>query len=86
MAELARIKPAAAPACPTCGQRLDGLDLDALSGGSEIRCPACGHAMRIPQAVLDRLRTQRDAQRADEGDTRSLLQRLWDFLRRIPWF
>lgn len=83
MAELARIKPAAAPACPTCGQRLDGLDLDALSGGSEIRCPACGHAMRIPQAVLDRLREQREAERAAEGGDRSFLARLRAFFSRL---
>lgn len=83
MAELARIRLAAAPACPNCRQRLEGLDLDALTGGSEIRCSSCGHAMRIPQAILDRLREQREAERAAEGGGPSWFARLVAFFSNL---
>lgn len=83
MAELARIDLGAAPACPNCRQRLEGLNLDELSGGSLVRCPSCGHAMRIPQAVLDRLLEQRQAARAAAGEDRSLRARLVAFFSRF---
>lgn len=64
MAQLARIDLVATPACPNCRKQVPDLDLDALAGGGEHQCLYCGHSMRVPKTVLDRLIAQREAARS----------------------
>lgn len=61
MAELARIIPAVAVACPNCRARLSDLPLDELAQGASYSCPECGDILRMPLAVLEKLIAQRDA-------------------------
>lgn len=66
MSQLAKVQTTAAPACPNCRNRVTDLDLDKLSGGAEHQCLLCGHHMRVPKALLDRLMAEREAARAEK--------------------
>lgn len=61
MSQLAKVATSSAPACPNCRNRVTDLDLDKLSGGAEHQCLFCGHQMRVPKALLDRLIAEREA-------------------------
>lgn len=83
MARLAQIKLAAAPACPTCRRPVVDLPLDDGPTG-EHQCSFCGNAMRIPEAIRQRLIEQRDQARAAEAaEKRSPWWRLLEQLRRL---
>lgn len=82
MAELAKLSLAAAPACPNCRERITNLDLDSMAPGDEHQCMACGHVLRIPGAVLERLIAQRDAELADAKPA-GLLERILEFFARL---
>lgn len=82
MERLARVDLAAAPACPNCRQRVTDLDLDELAGGAEHQCLFCGHFMRVPEALLQRLIAQRDAARASQAPV-SFWQRLSGFFASL---
>lgn len=83
MAEFAKVSLAAAPGCPNCKNRLSDLPLDELSPGDEYQCVFCGERIRIPKQVLDRLRAQRDALRAEHEQQKSVLTRIRNFFRRL---
>ncbi|MFN8613709.1 MAG: hypothetical protein U0931_39610 [Vulcanimicrobiota bacterium] len=61
MSRLAKIATSLAPACPNCRNQVTDLDLDQLSAGAEHQCLFCGHRMRVPKALLDRLIAEREA-------------------------
>ena len=61
MAELARIIPAVAVACPHCRARLSDLPLDELAQGASYDCPECGNTLRMPLQIVEKLIAQRDA-------------------------
>ena len=85
MAELAKIDLAIAPACPNCRQRILDMDLDKVADGAEHQCLFCGHCMKVPKSILDRLLVQRDAARA-AGATQgkgSMLARLAAFFSQL---
>ncbi|HIB68366.1 MAG TPA: hypothetical protein EYO33_25545 [Phycisphaerales bacterium] len=64
MAQIGRIDMGAAPACPNCRQRVTDLNLDEIANGAEHQCLFCGHFMRVPKSVIDRLIEQREKARA----------------------
>jgi hypothetical protein len=80
MAELAKVALASAPACPNCRNRITDLDLDGLAAGAEHQCLFCGHTMRVPKALLDKLLAQREAERVARKASRNWWQRLRDYL------
>jgi hypothetical protein len=67
VSQLAKVDLAAAPACPNCRQRVSDLNLDELAAGAEHQCLFCGHFMKVPKSILDRLVAQRDADRVAQG-------------------
>ena len=83
MSPLARITTASAPACPNCRNRID-LDLDKVAAGAEHQCLFCGHSLRVPKAILERLLAEREAARAaqppPQGGGGSLRRRV------LAWF
>jgi hypothetical protein len=83
MSQLAKVELVVAPACPNCRQRIADLNLDRLAGGAEHQCLFCGHFMKIPGSILERLLAQRDAARAAAPPRRSVLARLSDFVSRM---
>jgi predicted RNA-binding Zn-ribbon protein involved in translation (DUF1610 family) len=80
--QLARLNLAAAPACPNCRERITNLDLDNTEPGDEHQCLLCGHVLRIPGAVLERLRAQR-AELGDLEEPQGLLSRVMAWLRSL---
>lgn len=64
MSQLAKVELAAAPACPNCRNRVTDLDLDKLATNPEHQCLLCGHIMRVPKQILERLVAQREALKA----------------------
>ena len=83
MSELARIQVGIAPACPNCKQRVMDMDLDQLAAGAEHQCLLCGHSMRVPKAILDRLIAQRDEAIAAGAQPLTLLERAKAWLARM---
>jgi len=83
VSQLAKIATSAAPACPNCRNRVTDLDLDKLSGGAEHQCLFCGHQMRVPKVLLDRLIAERDAARAAEKRHDTLLGSIKRALSRL---
>lgn len=84
MAELAKVSVAAAPACPSCRNRLSDLPLDELAAGDEYQCLFCSEIIRIPQQVLDRLIEQREARRREEASQRpGLFGRFFAALKKL---
>lgn len=81
-AELAKVDVVATPACPNCRQRVSDLKLDQLAGGAEHQCLFCGHFMKVPKPILDKLIAQRDAARANAGGS-SFAERISAFFRRL---
>ena len=59
------------------------MDLDKLAGGAEHQCLLCGHLMKVPKPILDRLMAQRDAARAAGAEEGSVLAKLRAFFRRL---
>lgn len=83
MTQLAKVDVAAAAACPNCRQRVTDLKLDELAAGAEHQCLFCGHFMRIPKPILDRLIAQREAARAAGAQESSLFRRLAAFFSNL---
>lgn len=87
MAELARIIPAIAVACPHCRARLSELPLDELARGASYDCPECGNTLRMPPQIVEKLIAQRDALAAQfpEEETAAPFWRRW-FEAVRGWF
>lgn len=83
MAELAKLNLAAAPACPNCSERILDLNLEKVAAGAEHRCRNCGHTLRVPKAILDRLIAQRQAGLEPNSETESFLGRILAFFSRL---
>lgn len=83
MAQLAKLQLASAPACPNCRNRVTDLNLEALAEGGEHQCLFCGHTMRVPKQIVQRLIAERDAFLASQPPQASLWQRLRRFLGRL---
>ncbi len=83
MSQLAKIDVGIAPACPNCRQRVMDMDLDKLAAGAEHQCLLCGHSMRVPKAILDRLIAQRDAAIAAGAKPPSFFERAKLFFVRL---
>ncbi len=83
MGQLAKVDLAAAAACPNCRQRVTDLNLDQLASGAEHQCLFCGHFMRVPQTLIDRLLQQREAERAEQASKRSIFARLSAFFEGL---
>ena len=81
-AELAKVDVVATPACPNCRQRVADLKLDQLAAGAEHQCLFCGHFMKVPKPILEKLIAQRDAARASGGGS-SVLGRVSAFFSRL---
>lgn len=83
MSQLAKIDVGIAPACPHCRQRVVDMDLEKLAGGAEHQCLLCGHSMRVPKSIVDRLIAQRDLALAAGAKPPTLLKRIRAFLSRL---
>lgn len=83
MSQLAKIDVAIAPACPNCRQRVVDMDLEKVAGGADHQCLLCGHSMRVPKAILERLIAQRDAAIAAGAKPPGLLERMKVFVARL---
>ncbi len=59
------------------------MDLEKLAEGGTHQCLLCGHSMRVPRPILDRLIAQRDAAIAAGAKPPTLLERMKAFLTRI---
>lgn len=82
MKPLAKVDLVATPACPNCRQPVADLNLDQLAAGTEHQCLFCGHLMKVPRTILDRLIAQRDAAR-EQARQASPLARFRAFLARL---
>ncbi len=58
MAELARIKPQKAIACPGCRKVLPDFSVDEVVEGKP-RCPHCGQRIKLPDELIERAKQQR---------------------------
>ncbi len=87
MAELARIIPAVAVACPHCRARLSDLPLDELARGASYDCPECGNTLRMPQPVVEKLLAQREAFARDFAEDEPVAPFWLRWIERIRgWF
>ena len=80
--QFAKVDVAAAPACPNCRQRVTDMNLEQLAAGAEHQCLFCGHFMRVPQSILDRLIAQRDAAKPRNSNG-SVFARIAAFFSRL---
>ena len=83
MTQLAKLDVAAAPACPNCRNRVADLDLDKCAAGAEHQCLFCGHMMRVPKPILDKLIAQREAAMAAQKQGGSFWDTIKAFFARV---